>query len=196
MSGPEFLHSGKLARNAGTELDLDAVDGRAGQYLGDRAAGGDARDAAHGQEGLAGGLAAEGRHLHRPDDARGRRHRGAGPAALPQGAAADPAGSARRASGCADAGITIGAVCVYHDMVPAAVDALEGTGIPVAAVSTGFPAGLSPLRLRVRGDRGVGGGGRARDRHRHLPRATCSPATGRRSTTRSGRSAPPAARRT
>ena len=45
--------------------------------------------------------------------------------------------------------ITTGAVCVYHDMVPVAVDALRGTGIPVAAVSTGFPAGLSPFHLRV-----------------------------------------------
>ncbi|MCT4558254.1 MAG: deoxyribose-phosphate aldolase [Pelagimonas sp.] len=42
-----------------------------------------------------------------------------------------------------------GAVCVYHDMIPAAVDALKGSGIPVAAVSTGFPAGLSPFHLRV-----------------------------------------------
>lgn len=46
-------------------------------------------------------------------------------------------------------GITVGAVCVYHDMVATAVDALKGTGIPVAAVSTGFPAGLSPFHLRV-----------------------------------------------
>jgi deoxyribose-phosphate aldolase len=46
--------------------------------------------------------------------------------------------------------ITTGAVCVYHQMVPAAVDALEGSGIPVAAVSTGFPAGLSPYHLRVK----------------------------------------------
>ncbi|MGR3661527.1 MAG: deoxyribose-phosphate aldolase [Paracoccaceae bacterium] len=46
-------------------------------------------------------------------------------------------------------GITTGAVCVYHDMVETAVDALRGTGIPVAAVSTGFPAGLSPFHLRV-----------------------------------------------
>ena len=42
-----------------------------------------------------------------------------------------------------------GAVCVYHEMVPIAVEALTGTGIPVAAVSTGFPAGLSPHRLKV-----------------------------------------------
>jgi len=46
-------------------------------------------------------------------------------------------------------GLTTGAVCVYHEMVPAAVAALDGTGIPVAAVSTGFPAGLSPFHLRV-----------------------------------------------
>ena len=47
--------------------------------------------------------------------------------------------------------ITIGAVCVYHDMIETAVNALEGSGIPVAAVSAGFPAGLSPFHLRVAG---------------------------------------------
>ncbi|QUJ76517.1 deoxyribose-phosphate aldolase [Sulfitobacter albidus] len=47
------------------------------------------------------------------------------------------------------AGLTTGAVCVYHEMIPAAVTALRGTDIPVAAVSTGFPAGLSPLPLRI-----------------------------------------------
>ncbi|HEU0014367.1 MAG TPA: deoxyribose-phosphate aldolase [Longimicrobium sp.] len=41
------------------------------------------------------------------------------------------------------------AVCVYHELVPFAVEALRGSGIPVAAVSTGFPAGLSPFRQRV-----------------------------------------------
>jgi deoxyribose-phosphate aldolase len=46
-------------------------------------------------------------------------------------------------------GLTTGAVCVYHDMVATAVDALAGSGIPVAAVSTGFPAGLSPFHLRI-----------------------------------------------
>lgn len=47
-------------------------------------------------------------------------------------------------------GLTVGAVCVYHEMVETAVRALEGSGIPVAAVSTGFPAGLSPWHLRIR----------------------------------------------
>ncbi|WIY27037.1 deoxyribose-phosphate aldolase [Parasedimentitalea psychrophila] len=46
-------------------------------------------------------------------------------------------------------GITTGAVCVYHDMIAPAVQALQGSGIPVAAVSTGFPAGLSPFHLRL-----------------------------------------------
>ena len=45
--------------------------------------------------------------------------------------------------------ITVGAVCVYHALVPVAVEALAGSGIPVAAVSTGFPAGLSPFAQRV-----------------------------------------------
>src|SRR5262245_28261412 len=45
--------------------------------------------------------------------------------------------------------IKVGAVCVYHLFVETAVKALEGSGIPVAAVSTGFPAGLSPLEQRI-----------------------------------------------
>lgn len=46
-------------------------------------------------------------------------------------------------------GITVGAVCVYPTMVPHAVKALAGSGIPVASVATGFPAGLTPLPLRL-----------------------------------------------
>lgn len=51
--------------------------------------------------------------------------------------------------GVEDLGLTTGAVCVYHDMIPTAVQALKGSGLPVAAVSTGFPAGLSPFETRV-----------------------------------------------
>lgn len=43
----------------------------------------------------------------------------------------------------------VGAVCVYPTMVAPAVAALEGSGIPVASVATGFPAGLTPLPLRL-----------------------------------------------
>ncbi len=45
--------------------------------------------------------------------------------------------------------ITTGAVCVYPTMAGVAVEALRGSGIPVASVATGFPAGLMPLRLRL-----------------------------------------------
>ncbi|HLV89094.1 MAG TPA: deoxyribose-phosphate aldolase [Candidatus Sulfotelmatobacter sp.] len=45
--------------------------------------------------------------------------------------------------------IKVAAVCVYHTFVETALSALEGSGIHVAAVSTGFPAGLSPLAERV-----------------------------------------------
>ncbi|MBC7141463.1 MAG: deoxyribose-phosphate aldolase [Rhodobacteraceae bacterium] len=45
--------------------------------------------------------------------------------------------------------LTTGAICVYPTMVAAAVKALRGTGIPVASVATGFPAGLMPLDLRL-----------------------------------------------
>lgn len=54
-----------------------------------------------------------------------------------------------RALGAEELDITVGAVCVYHALVPVAVEALAGSGIPVAAVSTGFPAGLSPLPQRI-----------------------------------------------
>ena len=45
--------------------------------------------------------------------------------------------------------LTVGAVCVYHQRVKDALAALRGSGIPVAAVSTGFPAGLSPFAQRI-----------------------------------------------
>lgn len=54
------------------------------------------------------------------------------------------------ALGAAQLHLQVAAVCVYHVFVPTAVAALKGTGIPVAAVSTGFPAGLNPFELRVR----------------------------------------------
>ncbi len=53
------------------------------------------------------------------------------------------------ALGVGDLGIQVGAVCVYHSRVCDALEALKGTNIPVAAVSTGFPAGQSPLKTRV-----------------------------------------------
>src|SRR5689334_19655764 len=45
--------------------------------------------------------------------------------------------------------ITVGAVCVYHNLIEPAVEALQGSGIPVAAVSTGFPAGQTPMSTKL-----------------------------------------------
>jgi deoxyribose-phosphate aldolase len=46
-------------------------------------------------------------------------------------------------------GIKVGAVCVYHTFIETALHALDGSNVHVAAVSTGFPAGLSPMSERV-----------------------------------------------
>ena len=54
------------------------------------------------------------------------------------------------ALGMGDRRIMTGAICVYHRFVATAVAALEGSGIPVAAVSTGFPAGLVPHDVKLR----------------------------------------------
>ena len=53
------------------------------------------------------------------------------------------------AEGLGVAGLTVGAICVYPTMVGTAVRALANSGIPVASVATGFPAGLMPLNLRL-----------------------------------------------
>jgi len=54
-----------------------------------------------------------------------------------------------KALGAERLGIKVAAVCVYHNMVPVAVEALEGSGIPVAAVSTGFPAGQISFEQKI-----------------------------------------------
>ncbi len=46
-------------------------------------------------------------------------------------------------------GLTTGAVCVYPNRVKDAAAALKGTGIPIASVAAGFPAGQTPLHLRL-----------------------------------------------
>lgn len=53
------------------------------------------------------------------------------------------------ALGASQRRLTTAAVCTWHEFVPTAVEALQGSGIPVAAVSAGFPAGLNPLRQRI-----------------------------------------------
>ena len=51
--------------------------------------------------------------------------------------------------GIVELDLKVAAVCVYHTFIETALSALEGSGVRVAAVSTGFPAGLSPLTERV-----------------------------------------------
>jgi deoxyribose-phosphate aldolase len=51
--------------------------------------------------------------------------------------------------GIEELGVKVGAVCVYHAFIETALHALEGSGVHVAAVSTGFPAGLSPFAERL-----------------------------------------------
>lgn len=51
--------------------------------------------------------------------------------------------------GVSDLNITTGAVCVYHNLIHQAKKDLQGTGIPIAAVSTGFPAGQIPLEFKL-----------------------------------------------
>ncbi len=53
------------------------------------------------------------------------------------------------ALGMGGEGIQTGAVCVYHNLIPYAKAALEGSGIPIAAVSTGFPAGKITLEDKL-----------------------------------------------
>src|SRR5215469_1011151 len=53
------------------------------------------------------------------------------------------------AVGAGNLDLKVGAVCVYHNLVPVAVEALKGSGIPVAAVSTGFPAGQNPFEQKI-----------------------------------------------
>ena len=48
------------------------------------------------------------------------------------------------------ASLRTGAVCVYHEMIAPAVRVLNGSGVPIAAVSTGFPAGLTSLETKLR----------------------------------------------
>jgi len=59
-------------------------------------------------------------------------------------------GEILEALGVGDLAIHTGAVCVYHEMIETAVEALAGSGIAVAAVSTGFPAGQTPFELKLK----------------------------------------------
>jgi deoxyribose-phosphate aldolase len=88
-------------------------------------------------------MAAARHHLHRPDHAGGRRYAGQCPAAL------QPVRQDLLEAIGWHRPLHVGAVCVYHNLVPTAVEALRGADIPVAAVSTGFPAGQNPFEQKL-----------------------------------------------
>ena len=66
-----------------------------------------------------------------------------------QGTKPRPKGPVWKPSAVPPERITVAAVCVYHEFVRCCTAALAGSGIRTAAVSTGFPAGQSPYRLRL-----------------------------------------------
>jgi deoxyribose-phosphate aldolase len=43
----------------------------------------------------------------------------------------------------------VAAICLYGDLVPTAVEALEGSGVHIAAVATAFPSGRAPLDVKL-----------------------------------------------
>ncbi|MCA0362597.1 MAG: deoxyribose-phosphate aldolase [Bacteroidetes bacterium] len=53
------------------------------------------------------------------------------------------------ALGMENSGITVGGVCVYHNLIPFAKEALQGSNLPIVAVSTGFPAGNNSFEDKI-----------------------------------------------
>ncbi|MEM8555545.1 MAG: deoxyribose-phosphate aldolase [Pseudomonadota bacterium] len=145
VTGPASLPQVHGARNAGMALDLDwvarvqantsAIERRCATLPGRRSV-----KKAHQAAWLAKAVSCIDLTTLSGDDTEGRVRRLCAKAIQPVRA------DILDAIGLPD--LTVGAVCVYHQMIPAAVDALAGK-LPVAAVSTGFPAGLSPLHLRL-----------------------------------------------
>jgi deoxyribose-phosphate aldolase len=146
---PDLPSEGELERNPGTELELDwvhsvrvnrsAVERRAATIPGRRAIKKEWQLA-----WLLRAIAVTDLTTLQGDDTPGRVRRLCAKARHP----IQP--DILAAIGAEDLDVQVAAVCVYHDMVPVALEALEGSGIPVAAVSAGFPAGLSPLKERIR----------------------------------------------
>ena len=165
-------------RNPGIPLDLDWVrDVRVNRSAVERRAA-TLRHPPHGQEGVAGGLAAPRHHPDGPDHALGRRHARPRAPALRQGAPAGARTTCSRRSASADLRSHVGAVCVYHAFVETAVEALRRQRHPGRGRLDRLPGRASPLRRSARGDRGLGRG-RRRARSTSSSRArTCSPATG------------------
>jgi deoxyribose-phosphate aldolase len=147
-TGQDHLPQLHRPRNPGMALDLDwiarvqantsAIERRAATLPGRRTVKKD-----HQAAWLARAIT-----LHRPDHAGGRRHARPRPAAVRQGPPAGARPDLLDALGLPASPRARSASITRWSK--SAVAALAGTGIPVAAVSTGFPAGLSPYHLRLR----------------------------------------------
>ena len=143
----DVRRKGKVARNKGTRLDLDrlasvrvntsAIERRAATLPGRRSIKGDWQTA-----WLLKAVTLIDLTTLSGDDTPGRVRRLAAKARYPI------RHDILEALEMQSAAITVGAVCVYYGMIGECVSALEDANIPVAAVATGFPAGLMPLHLR------------------------------------------------
>jgi deoxyribose-phosphate aldolase len=65
------------------------------------------------------------------------------------GKAAAVASKARRPDPSDSSVPPVAAVCVYPNLVPAVLERLDGSGVKVAAVATGFPSGQYPTAVKV-----------------------------------------------
>jgi deoxyribose-phosphate aldolase len=59
------------------------------------------------------------------------------------------AGKARRPDPTDPSIPSVAALCVYPNMIPTAVEALEGSGVKIASVATYFPSGQAPLEVKL-----------------------------------------------
>ena len=137
------------ARNPGTPFEPEWVRGGPRQPERGGATGRHPGHPSQREEGVAGGLAPQGGLVHRSHHARRRRHSRTRAQVVRESSPAGPTGYSRGAS-VSDLSVLPPARSVSTtpwSRQPSR--ALQGSGIPVAAVSTGFPAGLSPFAQRV-----------------------------------------------
>ena len=145
---PQATHGSNTARNAGTALRLEmfeshAVNRSAAERRADTLTTRRSVKKANQAAWLVNAIRCMDLTTLAGDDTEGRVHRLCAKARQPL------ASHIVDGLGIGNMKLTTGAVCVYSTMVGYAVKALQGTGIPVASVATGFPAGLMPLRLRL-----------------------------------------------
>ena len=164
------LSSRAEQRNPGVPLDLSWLDGLRVNQSAVEPASQHARHAPRGQEGRAGGLAAQGHHLHRPDHAQWRRHRRPRRTPVRQGTPSDSRRPARTRSACRRSSITTGAVCVYHRFVGHGGRGACRQRHPGRGRLDRLSRRPDSASAEAEGDRSVGERRRGGDRYRHHAR--------------------------